>query len=140
VSDHVTGQCHCGTVKFEAELDGGFDKAMRCTCSLCRMRGAVVVLAKTGDFRITAGADYVAEYQFNTRVAHHYFCKTCGVYTHHQRRFDPNQYAINAACLDGVSPFDFTEVRVVDGVNHPLDNDGVLHTAGWLRYTARGNA
>jgi hypothetical protein len=99
-----------------------------------------VVLAKTGDFRITAGAGNIAEYRFNTGVAHHYFCKTCGVYTHHQRRFDPNQYAINAACLDGVSPFDFSEVRVVDGVNHPLDNDGVLHTAGWLRYTASDKA
>ncbi len=133
---NVTGQCHCGTVKFEAELDGGFDSALRCTCSLCRMRGAVVVLAKTGNFRITSGADNIAEYNFNTGVARHYFCKTCGIYTHHQRRFDPNQYAINAACLDGVSPFDFAEVRVVDGVNHPLDNDGVLRTAGWLRYMA----
>ena len=50
MSDHVKGQYHCGTVKFEAELiEGGFDSALRCTCSLCRMRGAVVVLAKTGD-------------------------------------------------------------------------------------------
>ena len=130
----VAGQCHCGAVKFEATLAGGLESALRCTCSMCRMRGAVVVLAQTDDFQIHEGADNLGEYRFNTGVARHYFCKTCGIYTHHQRRFDPNQFAINTACLDGVSPFDFAEVKVVDGVNHPLDNDGVLRTAGWLRY------
>lgn len=97
----VSGQCHCGGVRFEAELVGGMDSALRCTCSLCRMRGAVVVLAALEQFSITAGADNLTEYRFNTNAARHFFCRTCGIYTHHQRRFDPNQYAINAACLDG---------------------------------------
>ena len=128
----VQGQCHCGAVKFEARLVG--DSALRCTCSLCRMRGAVVVLAALGDFRIVSGEANLAEYRFNTGAARHFFCKTCGIYTHHQRRFDPGQYAINAACLNGVSPFDFTDLRVVDGINHPLDGDGVLREAGRLRF------
>lgn len=133
-SNTVTGQCHCGRVRFEAELAGGLGSALRCNCSLCRMRGAVIVLAALDGFRITAGADNLAEYRFNTNAARHYFCDTCGIYTHHQRRFDPNQYAINAACLEGVSPFDFEEVPVVDGVNHPLDGDGILRTIGTLRF------
>ncbi len=138
--NHVTGQCHCGSVRFEADLAGGLDSALRCTCSLCRMRGAVVVLASLDRFRIIAGEENLTEYRFNTRAARHYFCKTCGVYTHHQRRFDPNQYAINAACLDGISPFDFEEVRVIDGVNHPLDGDGVLRFAGTLRFVKSDKA
>lgn len=135
-AEHVCGQCHCGAVKFEATLAGGFASALRCTCSLCRMRGAVVLLASLGDFRIVEGDDNLAEYRFNTGAARHFFCRTCGIYTHHQRRFDPRQYALNVACISGLSPFDFKEVRVVDGVNHPHDSDGVLRTVGMLRYEA----
>lgn len=130
----VRGQCHCGAVHFEAKLTDGVASALRCTCSLCRMRGAVIVLAQREDFRLTAGQDELTEYRFNTGAARHYFCRTCGIYTHHQRRLDPTRIAINAACLDGISPFDFAEVRMVDGVNHPLDGDGILRTVGVLSY------
>lgn len=131
---HVTGRCHCGAVRFEADLPHGLDRPLRCTCSMCRMRGAVVVLAGLAGFRIVAGADNLSEYRFHTGTARHFFCRTCGIYTHHQRRFDPRQYAINAACLDGVSPFDFAEVPVIDGANHPHDGDGVLRKVGELRF------
>lgn len=130
----VKGQCHCGGVRFEARLIGGSANALRCTCSMCRMRGAVVVVAALADFRIVSGAENLTEYRFHTGAAQHFFCKVCGIYTHHQRRFDPSQYAINAACLEGVSPFDFTDLRVIDGINHPLDGDGVLRDAGRLRF------
>ena len=33
--------CHCGTVRFRVKLTDGFNSARRCTCSYCRMRGAV---------------------------------------------------------------------------------------------------
>jgi hypothetical protein len=72
---------------------------------------------------ILDGADALTLYQFNTNTAKHYFCSRCGIYTHHQRRSDPTQYGINAACLDGVSPFDFAEVPVTDGVHHPSDGN-----------------
>ena len=45
----------------------------------------------------------------------------CGIYTHHQRRSNPNQYGVNVACLSGLSPFDFEDVVVYDGANHPED-------------------
>jgi hypothetical protein len=107
----------------------------RCTCSICCMRGAVMVFVDSRDFAITAGTDQLTTYRFNTGVARHYFCSCCGVYTHHQRRFDPSQIAVNAACIEGVSPFDFAEVPVVDGANHPLDTGGgALRTIGILRF------
>ncbi|RTM14666.1 MAG: GFA family protein, partial [Bradyrhizobiaceae bacterium] len=40
-----TGQCHCGAVRFEVTLSDGFNSIRRCTCSYCRMRGAVVAMA-----------------------------------------------------------------------------------------------
>lgn len=131
----VHGQCHCGSVRFEARLADGLRNAIRCTCSLCRMRGAVMVFAGLDGFRIVSGEEALVSYRFNTGTARHYFCGRCGIYTHHQRRFDPRQYAINAACLEGISPFDFEEVAVVDGINHPHDcGGGPLQVAGILRF------
>jgi hypothetical protein len=114
--------CHCGAVQFTVQLTDGFKTARRCTCSYCRMRGAVAVSADLDGIEIITGADTLSVYQFNTNAAKHYFCSNCGIYTHHQRRSNPKQYGINAACLEGVSPFDFAEVVVYDGVNHPKDS------------------
>lgn len=128
------GQCHCGAVRFEARLSDGFNSIRRCTCSYCRMRGAVVAMAGTGGVKILQGADALTSYRFHTGVAQHFFCSRCGIYTHHQRRSDPSQFAVNVACLDGVSPFDFPEVPVMDGVNHPNDTDQPQRLAGTLRF------
>lgn len=132
----IAGQCHCGTVRFRARLTDGLHSPRRCTCSYCRMRGAVVVTAALGGIDILAGQEALAVYQFNTKTAKHFFCSKCGIYTHHQRRSDPNQYGINVACLEAVSPFDFPEVPVNDGINHPSDG-APSRVAGILRYEAQ---
>ena len=126
--------CHCGAVRFEVTLADGFGTIRRCICSYCRMRGAVVVSAEMGEVRIVEGADALTSYRFGTRTAEHFLCSRCGIYTHHQRRSDPNQYGVNVACLDGVGPFDFQEVPVADGVNHPGDVGGPARLAGTLRF------
>lgn len=118
----IEGRCHCGVVRFHVRLTDGLHTARRCNCSYCRMRGAVAVSAQVEDLQVTAGAEVLTLYQFNSHTARHYFCSRCGIYTHHQRRSNPAQYGVNAACLAGVSPFDFDEVPVSDGVAHPADN------------------
>ncbi|MCS0631869.1 GFA family protein [Telluria mixta] len=130
------GSCHCGAVRFQVRLTGGLGAARRCNCSYCSMRGAVAVTAALGDLEITSGEEWLTLYQFNTMQAKHYFCSKCGIYTHHQRRSNPDEYGVNAACLDGVSPFDFPEVPVNEGRNHPCDRpaDGGSDIAGYLRY------
>ena len=127
------GQCHCGAVRFEVELSDGLNSARRCTCSYCRMRGAIAVSAKVGGHDIDRGEDVLTSYRFNTGSAQHFFCSRCGIYTHHQRRSNPGEYGVNVACLDGVSPFDFSEVPVMDGINHPTDS-GVVRRVGTLRF------
>jgi hypothetical protein len=119
------GSCHCGAVRFEVDLPDGLVDPRHCNCSMCRRRGAVVASATRDAFRITAGTDRLRVYQFNTRTAKHWFCGDCGIYTHHQRRSNPDQYGFNVGCLDGVDPFDVEEVTVYDGVTHPRD-----HAAG----------
>lgn len=130
------GACHCGTVQFRVRLSDGLHSARRCNCSYCRMRGAVAVSAGLKDIEILAGEEALTLYQFNTMAAKHYFCSKCGIYTHHQRRSNPAQYGINAACLDGISPFDFDEVPVNEGRSHPNDRAAGSgpRVAGYLRY------
>lgn len=131
----LNGSCHCGAVRFTARLPRGLASARRCDCSLCRMRGAVAVTSTPADFRIDAGAEFLSTYRFNTGVAEHHFCSQCGIYTHHKRRSNPDEIGVNAACLKGVSPFDFTELIVNDGENHPSDDpEHRSRVAGILRF------
>lgn len=134
----LNGACHCGTIRFRVRLKSGLDSARRCNCTYCRMRGAVAVATTQAGFEILSGADNLTLYQFNTRAAEHFFCSTCGIYTHHRRRSNPDEIGVNVACLEGMSPFDFPEVLVLDGINHPSDNDGRSRVAGRLRYVAEG--
>lgn len=132
------GSCHCGTVRIRVRLSDGLRSARRCDCSYCRMRGAVAVTARLDDLTVTAGADALSTYQFNTMTAKHHFCSKCGIYTHHQRRSDPEQYGVNAAILEGVSPFDFREVAITNGVNHPSDGAVGPAIVGTLRFVPTG--
>lgn len=67
--------------------------------------------------------DKPTEYRFNTGTARISSARY-GVSTRlHQRRSNPNEYGVNVACFENVSPFDFPEVKVMDGVNHPMDGD-----------------
>jgi hypothetical protein len=104
---------------------------------MCRMRGAVAVTSTPAEFRLKQGADRLATYRFNTGVAEHHFCTVCGIYTHHKRRSNPDQLGVNAACLEGVSPFDFEDVVVNDGEHHPSDDpEHRSRIAGVLRFEA----
>jgi hypothetical protein len=128
------GRCHCGAVRFKVKLTDGFNTIRRCTCSYCRMRGAIAVSADIGGVIVVSGEENLSSYRFNTGSAQHFFCSKCGIYTHHQRRSNAQQFGVNVACLDGVSPFDFPEVPVLDGVNHPNDTGGPAKRAGTLRF------
>ncbi|MDB6180166.1 GFA family protein [Paracoccus fistulariae] len=134
MTDTHDAACHCGPVRFRVRLSDGFNTARRCSCSFCRMRGAIAVSAPLDGIEFLTGEDQLSLYQFGTGAAKHYFCKTCGIYTHHKCRSNPNELGINVACLDGVSPFDFAEIEVLDGVNHP--NDGHANRRlGVLRFS-----
>jgi len=113
--------CHCGAVQLELSLPDGIVDPRRCDCSICRRKGAIVASVPLSGITIVRGADVLRLYQFNTGTAKHYFCSVCGIYTHHQRRSNPEQYGFNVGCLEGVNPFDLGDVPTNDGVNHPAD-------------------
>ena len=131
------GACHCGAVKFTADVAEPL-RGSRCDCSICSIKGAVTVGTPLDGLRILEGEDLLTLYQFNTKVAKHYFCSRCGAYTFHQRRSDPDTYGVNVACL-GLNPYhDFPDVPVNDGVRHPRDS-GVARIAGRLRFEPTGD-
>lgn len=115
--------CHCGAVQFELELSDGIVNPRRCNCSMCRRRGAIAASVPLSGIKITKGEEALKLYQFNTMTAKHYFCSNCGIYAHHQRRSNPEEYGFNVACLEGVNPFDLGEVKTMDGTNHPADRN-----------------
>lgn len=126
MTEKVNAQCHCGAVKFTVELADGFNTLRRCNCSFCRMRGAVVVSAPLSGIQVIQGKEKLTEYRFNTKTAAHYFCSVCGIYTFHQRRSNPQQYGVNVACIEGVSPFDFADVTVATASTIPPTAVAVL--------------
>lgn len=63
----VKGQCHCGSVRLSIALSDGFNTARRCTCFMCRMRGAVAVSSDVGGIEILSGEDVLTLYQFNKK-------------------------------------------------------------------------
>lgn len=115
MTERMTGSCHCGAVEFEVELEQGLAAARRCNCSLCRRKGAIMATVPLARLRVVRGEDKLSLYQWNTHVAKHYFCSVCGIYTHHQRRSNPNEYGFNVACLEGVDPYALEPVPVADG-------------------------
>lgn len=114
--------CHCGAIELEIQLPKGIVDPRRCNCSICRRKGAIVASVPLAELKVVKGAEKLTLYQFDTREAKHYFCSVCGIYTHHKRRSNPNQYGINIACLEGVDPHLIDEVSTYDGAgNHPSD-------------------
>ena len=114
--------CHCNAVEAEINISGNLYKALRCNCSLCKRKGAVMSMVKNKDFKIIKGESNLKLYQFHTNVAKHYFCSECGIYTHHNPRSNPLMTGFNLGCIDDINTFDIKDIAINDGQNHPLDN------------------
>ena len=92
------GGCHCGRVTFEVQ--GAADiKADQCNCSICRMSGYLHMIVPKNDFHLLSGEDALETYQFNSRVAEHYFCKYCGIKSFYVPRSHPDGISVNTNCL-----------------------------------------
>tara|TARA_B100000963_G_scaffold359965_1_gene388940 strand:+ start:759 stop:1121 length:363 start_codon:yes stop_codon:yes gene_type:complete len=114
-------KCHCGAIEAEINTTDNLEKILRCNCSLCKRKGAIMSMVKNEDFKIIKGAEVLKLYQFHTKVAKHYFCRICGIYTHHNPRSNPLMTGFNLGCIDEIDYFKLENILINDGNNHPLD-------------------
>jgi hypothetical protein len=94
------GGCHCGAVRFEAELPAPSVPALDCNCSVCRMTGFIHVMVPHERFELVTGRDSLESYRFGTGAAEHLFCRRCGIKSFYQPRSHPDAWSVNANCLD----------------------------------------
>jgi len=107
-------KCHCGNVELEVETD--LKNLKQCNCSICIRKNAKMCMVSKDSIQITKGEESLTSYKFFTMIAKHFFCKICGIYTHHNRRSDPNGAAINIGCIDEINPFEY-EADFIDMKN-----------------------
>ena len=97
--------CHCGSVELEVETD--LENIKQCNCSICKRKNAKMNILPKEAIVSISGEENLSTYQFGTNIAKHYFCKNCGIYTHHQRKSDPNGIGVNIGCIDDIDSFQY---------------------------------
>jgi hypothetical protein len=121
------GSCHCGAVRFECELDLATGTT-RCNCGFCRKARFWMTIAKASDFRLLQGKEALTDYQWTppsmpAPFLHLNFCRHCGVRSFSAGgslpQFGGEFFAVNIACLDGVSDEEMAQIpiRFADGRN-----------------------
>jgi len=100
------GSCHCGAIQFQIESE--ITDVYTCDCSLCSKKNALMTTVPEDKFKLLEGYDKLSLYQWNAKIARHFFCSVCGIYPFHRKRSMPDHYGINARCLEG---FDASEIK-----------------------------
>ena len=106
---NVSGGCHCGAIRFTAELPNSPVPALDCNCSICSMTGFLHVMVPHDEFRLLQGDGQLASYRFGTGAAEHLFCWVGGVKSFYQPRSHPGSWSVNAHCLDEPIALDFEQ-------------------------------
>jgi hypothetical protein len=119
------GSCHCGAVRFEAELDLK-QSTYRCNCSICRRTRFWPAVARADGFRLLAGEAELTQYLFNTRRNEHWFCKHCGVRAFGIGNDTPigKMFGVNVMCLEGISEEALSKLPItyIDGLHDNLQH------------------
>ena len=95
----IAGGCHCGAVRFEAEVENA-PELLDCNCSICARTGFLHLIVPHQDFTLLKGESDLTSYKFGSEQANHLFCSRCGVKSFYQPRSHPDCWSVNHHCLD----------------------------------------
>lgn len=105
-----SGGCHCGKVRFEIETAPEVT-VLNCNCSICSMAGFQHLIMPAANFHLLSDENDLALYQFNERIARHYFCCYCGIKSFYIPRSNPDGVSVNFRCISNPG---FSQVRYED--------------------------
>jgi hypothetical protein len=97
-SQIFSGSCHCQAVRFRVQVD--CFQVLDCNCSICQKKGFLHLIVPANQFELVQGEDTLQTYTFNTGIAKHYFCQTCGIAPFYRPRSHPDCFDINLRCID----------------------------------------
>ena len=110
-----TGGCHCGAVRYRAQVDLG-GPVVSCNCSMCGRSGTLLTFVGAAQFELLSGEDALTDYQFGKKHIHHLFCRHCGIksFARGTRADGAAMVAVNTRCLDDVE-LGTLSIREFDG-------------------------
>jgi hypothetical protein len=125
-----SGSCHCGAARFEADMDLAAG-SLRCNCSICTKSRAWFAFVTPTQFRLLAGEDALADYQWTPPGKpqpnlHYRFCTTCGIRTFATGKNPKGEdiYAIAIAALDDPDNDGLAaSLKYVDGRHDRFDRE-----------------
>tara|TARA_R110000824_G_scaffold38584_3_gene117732 strand:- start:1531 stop:1905 length:375 start_codon:yes stop_codon:yes gene_type:complete len=95
----VHGGCHCGAIRFEAQVETA-PELLDCNCSICARTGFLHLIVPHEEFSLLKGEGDLTSYKFGSGQADHLFCSDCGVKSFYQPRSHPDSWSVNYHCLD----------------------------------------
>jgi len=131
------GSCHCGAVRFECDLDLSAG-TMRCNCGFCGKARFWFAFVKASELRLLQGSEALSDYQYTPPAMaapflHFEFCSRCGFRPFTRGgslpQFGGEFYAVNVACLEGLSEDERAAipVRYADGRNDDWNATPPVH-------------
>ena len=118
------GSCHCGAVRYEADIDLR-PGTIKCNCSICTKMRFWAVQVPSAAFRLLDGAAALSEYRFHLKRDGHYFCRHCGINVF-STGASPRLGAFHAVTVASLDDLPVEEllaapVRYLDGRNEEWD-------------------
>jgi len=109
-------------------VTGDLAQSTICNCSICTKKGFVHLIVPLSAFELLAGEEALESYRFNTGIAEHKFCATCGIHSFYTPRSDPDKVDVNVRCLDDVD-LGTVDVQLFDGKHW----EEAIETAHWQK-------